>query len=241
MAVERLSDGTFRVGEMTFSSAEQAFEYEAARRPGQPSPLTGSQWSRMSNSSRFGALAASALFLAISVPIAKSVWDGPAKPAPREAAVTPKKEPLPFHEQQAINAAAEQERTKQIEVSCTAGLDGLLSDARKLLQSGDPAMASARLNPCNGISTNKAFLALYQSAEQQRLEKIAKFERDEKARKRREGVSIGMSKEDVLASSWGKPEKVNTTTTARGTREQWVYGGHNYLYFVGETLTTIQN
>jgi hypothetical protein len=65
--------------------------------------------------------------------------------------------------------------------------------------------------------------------------------RAEAARRRKEGVSIGMSKEDVLASSWGKPRKINSTTTARGTREQWVYDG-GYLYFNElEVLTTIQN
>jgi hypothetical protein len=63
----------------------------------------------------------------------------------------------------------------------------------------------------------------------------------EAKRKRSEGVVIGMNKEDVLASKWGKPESVNKTTTAYGTREQWVYGGHNYLYFNNDTLTTIQN
>jgi hypothetical protein len=63
----------------------------------------------------------------------------------------------------------------------------------------------------------------------------------EKKRRRSEGVSIGMSKDDVLASSWGKPERINTTTTANTTREQWVYGGRNYLYFENNKLVTIQN
>ena len=61
------------------------------------------------------------------------------------------------------------------------------------------------------------------------------------AEKRRQGVTIGMSKEDVLASSWGKPNDVNRSTYAWGTREQWVYGGRNYLYFTNEKLSSIQN
>ncbi|MBY0444979.1 MAG: DUF2845 domain-containing protein, partial [Burkholderiales bacterium] len=64
---------------------------------------------------------------------------------------------------------------------------------------------------------------------------------EERKQKRSKGVTIGMPKEDVLASSWGRPESVNTTTTSRGTREQWVYGGRNYLYFENGVLTTIQN
>lgn len=63
----------------------------------------------------------------------------------------------------------------------------------------------------------------------------------EKKRKKSEGVRVGMSQEDVVASSWGKPQKINTTTNAYGTREQWVYGGGNYLYFENDKLVTIQN
>lgn len=60
-------------------------------------------------------------------------------------------------------------------------------------------------------------------------------------RKKQEGVTIGMSKEDVLDSSWGKPRKINKSTNKYGTREQWVYGNGNYLYFEDDRLTSIQN
>src|SRR5258708_19056971 len=39
------------------------------------------------------------------------------------------------------------------------------------------------------------------------------------------GVSIGMTADDVRKSSWGKPRSINETITARGKHEQWVYGG----------------
>lgn len=55
-----------------------------------------------------------------------------------------------------------------------------------------------------------------------------------------QGVSIGMSSAQVLASNWGKPRKVNRTTTANGVTEQWVYRG-GYLYFSNGVLTGIQN
>lgn len=61
-----------------------------------------------------------------------------------------------------------------------------------------------------------------------------------KAQKKREGVRIGMSEQDVLDSSWGKPTKVNRTTSKYGVHEQWVYGG-GYLYFEDGVLTSIQN
>lgn len=64
----------------------------------------------------------------------------------------------------------------------------------------------------------------------------------ERATRRSEGVSVGMTKQEVLMSSWGRPQHVNSTTTTRGTKEQWVYGSRNYLYFdESGRLTTIQN
>lgn len=67
------------------------------------------------------------------------------------------------------------------------------------------------------------------------------FAKAEKARKKKQGVVLGMSEQDVLDSSWGRPERVNRTTNAYGTREQWVYGGGNYLYFKNGELVSIQN
>lgn len=67
-----------------------------------------------------------------------------------------------------------------------------------------------------------------------------KAEAKERARKRQSGVHIGMTADEVLASSWGKPERINQTTTALGTREQWVYGNGNYLYLEGSVLKSIQ-
>jgi hypothetical protein len=47
---------------------------------------------------------------------------------------------------------------------------------------------------------------------------------------RRGGVRVGMSKDDVIKSCWGQPTRVNKTTTAAGTTEQWVFG-RSYVYF----------
>jgi hypothetical protein len=62
----------------------------------------------------------------------------------------------------------------------------------------------------------------------------------EAAEKRSRGVTIGMSQEEVIASSWGKPRKINRTTYSWGTKEQWVYDG-GYLYFTNGVLDAIQN
>ncbi|MGP7815564.1 hypothetical protein ACTXGU_00220 [Niallia sp. 01092] len=81
--------------------------------------------------------------------------------------------------------------------------------------------------------------------EQQRIED-EKRELAEQAKLRAESpktVSIGMTKEEVLADGWGMPDHVNRTTTANGTDEQWVYGEYSskYLYFEDGVLTTIQD
>jgi hypothetical protein len=65
--------------------------------------------------------------------------------------------------------------------------------------------------------------------------------REKAARDRKGPVSIGMTEGKVLLSCWGKPEQKNTTQTAKGRDEQWVYdGGHNYLYFENGILISIQ-
>jgi len=63
-----------------------------------------------------------------------------------------------------------------------------------------------------------------------------------KAQAAKPGVQIGMSGEQVIkTTSWGRPDRVNRTTTTHGTLEQWVYRSGGYLYFRNGVLTTIQN
>ena len=52
-------------------------------------------------------------------------------------------------------------------------------------------------------------------------------------------VSVGMYAADCF-SAWGKPDKINRTTTANGVHEQWIYNGHGYLYIDNGILTAIQ-
>lgn len=52
---------------------------------------------------------------------------------------------------------------------------------------------------------------------------------------------IGMTDYEVLEeSTWGKPTRVNTTVTANGKKEQWVYPNNKYLYFEDGYLVSIQ-
>ncbi|KKC46959.1 hypothetical protein VE23_07110 [Paenibacillus sp. D9] len=46
--------------------------------------------------------------------------------------------------------------------------------------------------------------------------------------------------EEVLESTWGKPSKINKTTTKYGVHEQWVYYGGRYVYLEDGVVTLIQ-
>lgn len=61
------------------------------------------------------------------------------------------------------------------------------------------------------------------------------------AEKREQNPRLGMTKEQVEASSWGKPEDINRTVSTYSSTEQWVYGGGRYLYFTDGILTSFQD
>lgn len=51
---------------------------------------------------------------------------------------------------------------------------------------------------------------------------------------------IGMTELEVIQTTWGAPEKKNTTTTSGGTSEQWVYSNNRYVYLDNGIVTAIQ-
>ena len=53
-------------------------------------------------------------------------------------------------------------------------------------------------------------------------------------------VSPGMTVEQAQLS-WGRPEKINNTSTKSGAHEQWVYGNGLNLYFEKGRLTSTQS
>lgn len=95
-------------------------------------------------------------------------------------------------------------------------------------------------HPKDAAPFEKIGASLQAQADKKAAAEVKRAEVAEKARKKSEGVSIGMTKEEVLASSWGRPQSINTTTYSFGVHEQWVYGG-GYLYFENGILTAIQN
>lgn len=57
-------------------------------------------------------------------------------------------------------------------------------------------------------------------------------------------AKIGMTKAQIKKTRHAEPAHINTSETARGTREQWVYewvNGTTYIYFEKGRITSIQN
>ena len=138
-------------------------------------------------------------------------------------------------------------------IDSTKILDGVFngyeySDDVEYLFDEDPNVALPRQME----EINKWKLKTAQEVEQEKL-KLSKeisnenrlkkqaIDKEKAAFKAKGGVSIGMTKERVLKSNWGKPNKINRTTNAYGVTEQWVYGNGNYLYFDNGILSSIQN
>jgi len=77
-------------------------------------------------------------------------------------------------------------------------------------------------------------------------EKVAKERARKQAERKRQEAKpaprIGMTSEQVINQTrWGMPYDIRRTTTASGTREQWVYDSRRYLYFDNGVLTAIQD
>jgi hypothetical protein len=57
---------------------------------------------------------------------------------------------------------------------------------------------------------------------------------------RRGGIAIGMTREQVFASCWGKPQKTNETIGPYGKHEQLVYNSGQYVYVENGIVRSIQ-
>lgn len=55
----------------------------------------------------------------------------------------------------------------------------------------------------------------------------------------KEEPKIGMTAEEVRASSWGSPEEINKDTYSWGVKEQWCYSGYKYIYLEDGIVTSI--
>lgn len=158
------------------------------------------------------------------------------------------RQPIPLEASRAREEAAERrvkEEAEELRVQCVDKIEQLTTLAKNSLKSNEPAYAIQTLLPCRSIMVSKDAKSTYERAEKALDLKIkreaAAKSKAEAAAKKKEGVRLGMSPDDAIASSWGKPDRVNRSTSQYGVREQWVYEGGGYLYFVNGVLDSIQN
>ena len=71
-------------------------------------------------------------------------------------------------------------------------------------------------------------------------EALVRLSTEDATRVREEKIWVGAS-EEIVRLAWGSPQDINRTTTASGTREQWVYGRGTYVYVENGRVTAIQN
>ena len=95
--------------------------------------------------------------------------------------------------------------------------------------------ADAELKRALATARRERIAYLAHEKAQQRADEAA-----DRARRRRQGVAVGMSQNDVLLSSWGRPDHINRSEYSWGNTEQWVYSTGNYLYFRNGVLSAIQ-
>jgi len=110
----------------------------------------------------------------------------------------------------------------------TRSYDATSADARKAALAEQRAKWQAEAQAREAAAQLQAQLKV-EATEQQRLEQAAASG----------GVWIGMTKQEVEQSAWGRPNKVNSTTYAFGVHEQWVYD-RGYLYLQNGKLASFQ-
>lgn len=111
----------------------------------------------------------------------------------------------------------------------------------------DKPCANARTGETVGDRIKEQNTKLKKEAEIDKQEQLRRQQWDEKSRlaqkdfNKRPFPFIGMP--STTKSVWGEPTTKNVTTTANGTKEQWVYRQGNskakYLYFTNGKLTAI--
>lgn len=138
----------------------------------------------------------------------------------------------------------QKQRASYLNQKCVVDIASQAALAASAVKGGLPQDAVNLLLECEDTMTDAKAIALLNAAREAQSAQEAKAAHilltAQKQQRKREGVAIGMSPQDVLDSSWGRPNRINRTTTAGGEREQWVYDS-GYLYFVNGVLTTIQN
>jgi ribosomal protein L22 len=91
----------------------------------------------------------------------------------------------------------------------------------------------------NGILSNE--IKQLQKKYSNEIQKQREFDAEVAAMPTLLEPTIGMNAEQVENSTWGKPNRINKTTTKYGTSDQWVYDYRGYIYLDDGKVTAIQS
>jgi len=103
----------------------------------------------------------------------------------------------------------------------------------------DPGNAAAARKTSDQVIAD-ATASYRAELDRQEAERKARAEAGKALCAKKGGVGVGMTRAQVYASCWGKPEKINITTTAGVDHEQLVYPGWQYVYLRNGVVTAIQ-
>lgn len=133
---------------------------------------------------------------------------------------------------------ADDEQFNSIDITCYSGRDpmvysiiGYFADEQKLIPESDrsngwPAVREYSRDESAAITTK---------ADRDKADK------DYGKTPEKEDPAIGMTKDEILNSSWGNPDDKNIDEYEWGTEEQWVYENRGYIYFENGIVNAIQH
>lgn len=117
--------------------------------------------------------------------------------------------------------------------ACPQPIDSAVAEAKRLISTKNGNAAFRLLTECRNELSTTDHRNTHRAA-------LLAAQKEDKAAKKKQGVTVGMAEQEVLDSQWGRPTHINITQTSRGTRQQWVYGSGHYLYFEDGILQSIQ-
>jgi hypothetical protein len=91
----------------------------------------------------------------------------------------------------------------------------------------------------NGVLSDQ--IKQYQKKYAKEIRKNREAERKYQEYLKKPEPQIGMAAEEVRNSRWGRPDRINRTTTKYGVHEQWVYSSFKYIYLENGVVTAIQD
>ena len=130
------------------------------------------------------------------------------------------------------------ETFNSIEITCYSGRDPMAYQIVGYF--ADEYDAIPETDKKNGWPAVREYFRDGNSADTQKVERD-EAEKDYGETPKKEDPAIGMTKEEVLDSSWGSPDDKNIDEYEWGTEEQWVYENRGYIYFENGIVDAIQH